>query len=280
MLDNGFDIPLNGKEYSTICPFHYDTSPSLSINLEKEVWICFSGCGAGSLMTFFQRLLNKTPTEIFQLNSEQDLTLDFGLTQQKTEPVAELPEISMSSTLLMDKFPQWVYNRGFSKSILMQFGCGTDADRSLVIPAKTREGKTVGTITRRRELQPKYLYSKGFRKSKILFAADHISETQRVYVVEGSLDAMWLHQNGYPAIALLGMSLSDIQKDLLLKLPISEVVLCLDNDEAGKKGKQLAMKKLRNHISTSFIAIPDGKKDVQDLLVDELDRIMEKRLFF
>jgi len=280
LLDNGFDLPPDGKEYSAICPFHYDTSPSLSINLEKEVWICFSGCGAGTLMTFFQRLLNKTPTEIIQAKQESDLSLDFLFENIQPKEPEPMVQISMPEGLLYDKFPNWVYDRGFSKELLMRFGCGTDENRSLVIPAKTRKGKLVGTITRRRQLQPKYLYSKNFRKSRILFGADHITKTDKLYLVEGSLDAIWLHQNGYPAVALLGMSLSKKQEELLLGLPISEVVLCLDNDEAGKKGKQQALKKLQHKIATSFISLPDGAKDVQDLGTSRLDKTMKKRLYF
>ena len=43
-----------GSEYKTICPFHDDTRSSCSINVEKEAWICFAGCGAGSLQTFIK----------------------------------------------------------------------------------------------------------------------------------------------------------------------------------------------------------------------------------
>ncbi len=34
-----------GREFGAVCPFHDDKDPSLSINLEKEVFYCF-GCGA------------------------------------------------------------------------------------------------------------------------------------------------------------------------------------------------------------------------------------------
>ena len=35
----------NGNEYVGLCPFHEDSSPSLSVNPEKKVWFCH-GCGA------------------------------------------------------------------------------------------------------------------------------------------------------------------------------------------------------------------------------------------
>lgn len=47
-------IPLEkrGKNYFGICPFHKDTSPSLSVSPEKQVYKCFS-CGAsGNVVNF------------------------------------------------------------------------------------------------------------------------------------------------------------------------------------------------------------------------------------
>ena len=35
-----------GKDYSGLCPFHNEKSPSFSVSQEKQVYHCF-GCGAG-----------------------------------------------------------------------------------------------------------------------------------------------------------------------------------------------------------------------------------------
>ena len=55
-----------------------------------------------------------------------------------------------------------------------------------------------------------------------------------VCITEGSLDTMWLDQNGFPSVALLGASISQTQQELTLQIPTQELVLCLDNDEAGR----------------------------------------------
>ena len=47
-------VPLkkSGREYHGRCPFHDDSSPSFSVNPDKQVYHCF-GCGAsGGLITF------------------------------------------------------------------------------------------------------------------------------------------------------------------------------------------------------------------------------------
>jgi len=52
LLNLGVDVPVGVDEVSILCPFHDDTSESCSINLDKGVWICFAGCGQGSLKSF------------------------------------------------------------------------------------------------------------------------------------------------------------------------------------------------------------------------------------
>ena len=82
---------------------------------------------------------------------------------------------------------------------------------------------------------PKYVYAKGFKKSHILFGQHLINTSNFVCITEGALDAMWLNQLGYHAVALLGMQMSKAQEELILRLPSKEIILCLDNDVAGKK---------------------------------------------
>jgi hypothetical protein len=39
-------------EVKVRCPFHDDKNPSMSINMEKGVWNCHTGCGGGGLLDF------------------------------------------------------------------------------------------------------------------------------------------------------------------------------------------------------------------------------------
>lgn len=45
------------------CPFHQDRRASLSINLAKGVWKCFTGCGEGGLIAFEQKFAAHTSTQ-------------------------------------------------------------------------------------------------------------------------------------------------------------------------------------------------------------------------
>ena len=87
-------------------------------------------------------------------------------------------------------------------------------------------------------MTPKYLYSKGLKKSQVLFGNNHVTPQPFICVTEGCLDTMWLDQHGYTSVALLGANASRVQQEKLLQLPTNEIVLCLDNDEAGSKATE------------------------------------------
>ena len=92
---------------------------------------------------------------------------------------------------------------------------------------------------------------------------------------------MWLDQHGCPSVALLGASLSKAQEVLTLGLQTEELVLCLDNDEAGQIGFQKAMGCLSKSFVVSYVKLPKEYKDVQDVRSsDELLSIIDNRTFF
>ncbi|MFT5706224.1 MAG: DNA primase [Oceanospirillaceae bacterium] len=46
IIDSSVNLKKTGKNYSGLCPFHKEKSPSFSVNPEKQFYYCF-GCGAG-----------------------------------------------------------------------------------------------------------------------------------------------------------------------------------------------------------------------------------------
>ena len=77
------------------------------------------------------------------------------------------------------------------------------------------------------------------------------------------------------------MTLSRSQQEALIKLPTDELVLCLDNDEAGKIGRDKAMSCLSKSFVVSYIQIPNEYKDVQDIRNKKiLNELIESRTFW
>lgn len=281
LLEIGIDIPLEKSEIQTLCPFHSDTRDSCSINVDKGVWICFRGCGQGSLRGFVKRILNLSWKEVDAYLGNQEVELSLDIFEDMMGDVDEdyMPEIELEYN--KNRVPNWIFERGFSPETLIDWECGIDSWNNLVIPIRDDQSRLVGSVSRRMNMEPKYLYSKGLKKSKLLFGGYKIEKCPFVCITEGTLDAMWLEQNGYPAVALLGAHLSRIQQELLIQLPTDELVLCLDNDEAGQIGLNAAMACISERSVVSYIQIPNEFKDVQDIRnTNKLENIINKRTFF
>ena len=99
----GIDVPLGTDEFSVKCPFHDDNVASCAINIDKGVWICFAGCGQGSLKTFFSKHLNYndiqltevlTPKPSYSLDIFDDI--DVSKSDDKVEDVF-IPEYQCQS---------------------------------------------------------------------------------------------------------------------------------------------------------------------------------------
>ena len=263
LLKHGFDVPVDKEEFNILCPFHVDSVPSCAINTAKGLWICFRGCGQGSLKTFLQTYLgvpwSDVEGEIDQTQWSLDLWDDLETLISEPTPEVELPQ----GLAIPDN--HWIFRRGFQRSILEETGCITNNYGDLIIPVTDRFHKLQGYISRRQQAVPKYMYSFGFKKSTVLFGGHLLEKTNKIYVTEGALDALWLRQHGYPAVAVLGANVSREQIKLINGLYPEEVILCLDNDDAGQIGINKALVDMEHNYLVSYIVIPKGYKDVQDI---------------
>jgi len=113
----------------------------------------------------------------------------------------------------------------------------------IMFPIYGREGKLAGFGARALDdSNPKYINTPRtalFDKGKILYGLDKslgsIREQNRVVVVEGYMDVMMAHQNGFSnVVASMGTSLTADQTSLLSSIA-PEVILALDADPAGQQ---------------------------------------------
>ena len=79
LLEHGIDVPVERTQFNIPCPFHQDTIASCSINTEQGVWICFAGCGQGSLFGFFMKYLNLSYEELEHKVQQNVSTLDINI---------------------------------------------------------------------------------------------------------------------------------------------------------------------------------------------------------
>lgn len=119
--------------------------------------------------------------------------------------------------------------------------------------------------------KPKYLNSPEsvlFSKSRNLFGFNiaRRAHTQEVILVEGYMDAIALMRAGYAnTVATLGTALT-VEQAQLLKRYFSEVVICYDSDEAGRKATDRAIHVLREAGCGISVLDLKAKKDPDEYL--------------
>ena len=95
----------------------------------------------------------------------------------------------------------------------------------------------------------KWVNNKGFAKERHLYnwhnALKFLGPNKTLIICEGPGDVWSLHEKGIQnAIAIFGTSLTDSQQILLETSDINNIILLLDNDEAGMKAKEKIKKSL------------------------------------
>ena len=232
------------------CPFrenHPDGSGRMSFFVSPEInaWHCFSCHEHGNLV----RLL----TTKFKVNYFEAMSM-VNLTEYKPEK----KEFDLDVIWDMTSPPEEFLDRGYSRDCLKHFRVGTTDKGSILIPYyKNFNSPTelVGYQERWYSPDRRVKNSKGFEKKSYLYNLDYSEDY--VVLVEGQSDVWRVWQHGFNACALMGSDMSDIQVGLLSRF--KTVYLALDNDEAGRRGTEIAYHLLKNHCNV--LLVPYTTKD-------------------
>ena len=149
-----------------------------------------------------------------------------------------------------------------------QKGGYIDAFRNrLVFPIIDLRGNVLGFSGRRIDENdnPKYVNTKDtliYKKGREIFGLNLAKKgnTDKLILCEGNVDVVMLHQAGFTnAVACLGTALTQEQVQVLSRYT-GEVLLCYDNDEAGKKAVEKALSVFsQTSIHTKVIQMTGGK---------------------
>ena len=127
--------------------------------------------------------------------------------------------------------------------------------------------------------EPKYMNSSEtpvYSKRRVLYGLNLAKKTKRPNIIlcEGNLDIVTLHQAGFDnAVASMGTALT-VEQTRLLSQFTKELVLCYDNDNAGKIATERALQILQNsEFTVRVLQLPrrlaDGeyvKQDADDFI--------------
>jgi len=183
--------------------------------------------------------------------------------------------------------PYLTEQRGLAPETIVDFGIGfcskgMMADR-IAIPIHNAKGDVVAYAGRfvgePPEGTPKYKLPPGFRKSQELFNLDHAAkESGPLIIVEGFFDAMKLHQHGCKrVVALMGSTMSAAQEELIRQHTNrhSQVIVMLDENEAGKAGREDIACRLSKFCFVRVHQFSRPDMEPEHLNAEEVQRLME-----
>lgn len=282
---------IQGEEYRARCPMHDDTHPSFSMNLTTGLWVCHRGCGQGNFPQLVEKILNCSNTEAWEwVNTNSKSNSVNSLLRRNNiglvlpgGPNYLPPDMGWHAhykALDNNVAPLWFLDRGFTWKTINHWDIRYDPATDAVIIPVWWDGELVGTITRAYQGTPKYLNSSGLPRAEILFGEIN-RQLNSIILCEGVLDTLWAWQNGYNVAGLLGTFISQRQIEILRGYGFGEIVLALDNDEAGRKGTKEAKSKLIKagwmEPQITAIQFPTGIKDLNDCDSDVLEKLYNER---
>lgn len=265
-------------------PFRDETHPSFAVTYSKGgVFIDSGGDGefrSGGFVKLLSWLRNETYSETkeyllekyhilgFRDTDELELSFDgWETTKKEAEvvPVEVLEQFAFTHAYLSQR-------RGIEERYQRALRIGYDREKKAVsIPIFDKYGRLVNIKFRSVTSKVFWYYGKNpVREHLYLLDLVMKKQSKRVFLVESEIDAITLFKNGFPAIAVMGSSMTKHQKQLILDSGIETLVLATDNDRAGERLARSIHKELGGLLVVEQMSFPEQYKDVNDMPTDEL----------
>ena len=230
----------NKVEVKLRCPFHDDQNPSMSVNLEKGVWQCHTGCGGGGLL---------------------DFEMKFSGCDLDTAKVRVAEVLGDKQAFFFSQKPEAVYQYH-------------DANGRLVLEKVRYPGKRF--VQRKPNGKNRWEY-KLSDCQKPLYRLPEVLVANEVFVCEGEKDAdnvraLNLGNRGASIFVAATTNFDGAGKWRDAYAPYflgKKVVIFADNDEPGRKHAEQVARSVYPHVAgVKVVALPGlpDKGDVSDYL--------------
>lgn len=171
----------------------------------------------------------------------------------------------------------YMYQRKLTDAVIEKYDVGFDAKHipagrrkplpCITFPVRDLQGRTLFIC--RRSIEGKYFNLPTNIEKSVYGIYELPPGTKEVLICESVFNALTSVVYGRPAVALFGTG-TQKEYEQLKRLGVSSFVICLDNDEAGRKGTAKLKKALSNFAFVWTMTVPEGK-DVNDLTYEEFE---------
>lgn len=263
----GIVFKKNGREAVTLCPWHNDKRPSLTVNPARNFCFCFV-CQIGqdnigflrqhlslSFSDTVLRIAQKHNIEVLYDNIDPEQAAKEAAKRayikKKLEDEQQLYRDNLRSDSGIEA-RKYIDERKIKPETSKFFGLGYSINgffkERLTIPVHDHIGNIVGFTARGlyNWVMPKYknsASSETFDKSAILYnenrATRSIRENDSVIFVEGHLDVISMHQAGHKnVVAMQGTAAPSLSILNRLTRLTTRFILCYDGDPGGRKATE------------------------------------------
>ena len=268
-------------------------------------------------LDFCLALLNKNIKDIkisradAEKNTFARIVENVKQTNQNTSPLSKITKAQVRQSLQIPS--QYYLDRGYTKETLNRYDVGLcdninkEMHNRIVVPVYSIDGKVIVGCTGRSIFDSckecghyhistiqcpskedswkycKWKHNFGFKSQEHLynfwFAKDHIQKSKSIILVESPGNVWRLEEAGiHNSVAIFGSSLSDKQKLLIDSSGAMNIILLMDNDDAGQKAvNQITekCKKIYRIYSPSFEGPDVGELSIEDIRNTLVPKISE-----
>ena len=138
VISESVRLKRSGRNFSGLCPFHNEKSPSFSVSQDKQIYKCF-GCGeSGNVITFVMKNKNMPFVEAVKYLADRvNITIEsdkgrISPTAKKRELLykvnVEAARFFYSNLRLTKEAKEYFLNRGIKEETIKRFGLGFAKD--------------------------------------------------------------------------------------------------------------------------------------------------------
>ena len=259
-------LPLH-KPFACLNPAHQDAHPSMGYNEKNQTVHCFA-CGA----TY----------DVFDLVGQEENLTDFPSKMKAVNRRYGGGEVIRVTAKPAQAFPYkeragrpdpYFTGRGLSDEIVQRFGLVVENGYAVLPVFVDGVCRSVCRRAIDPDAEPRYQNSRGAMQLWNS-AAMECAAGKALFVTEGIFDALSLEELGFPAVALCGAANTGRLMQALdaREVKPEKVILAGDADAAGQgMNEKLREQLTARGIACAVLALPDGCKDVNEVLVQNRD---------
>ncbi len=285
LRDKGLDSHFRkrGDRLQGPCPIHGGDNPNaFVISISKNQWYCFSKCCRGGDIIEFVRSLDNI--------DYRKVALYLSTLAGLHPPVKSIKHSSSvtfrpyTSALPLNSESSFFTKKEITSATARFFETGAYSGRGFLqdcigVRLHDLSGHPIGYAGRNLNPQQarqygKWKLPKGLPKSRLLYNYHRVQTNlhRGLFIVEGPWEVMRLAQLNIPAVALLGVNLSNFQIRMLTRA--QRLTLLLDGDQTGRKATGRLIRQLSNFVDPEYIVLPDhcDPDDLSDRTLSAITR--------